>query len=275
MNEQNISTKAPEQIRKWTCHKIECYADYIGAYAETLRGNDCCYLELFAGFGRYTCKGSDCNMEGSVLRAVKTRTKFAKYIFITRNHQDEENLKRLLTPFHNNYDIELLAGTLISEKFIRQLFDLIPRSVSIFAFIDPPGYRRMRWATIKKITTHGSDWRGNKMELLICFPLEMALLRNLTRPECEASITRLYGNRKWQEIKQAKIDGSMGLTEVRKRLVELFKEGLKGLGYRYVEDFEPTRFSVPPLYHVISASDSGSRIKLLEGCLGQAKVPAL
>ena len=93
------------------------------------------------------------------------------------------------------------------------------------------------------------------MELLIIFPLEMALLRNLTRQECEASITRLYGNRKWQEIKQKRLENKIGLEEMRHKLVELFKAGLKGLGYRYVEDFKPASPSRQPFYHLIWASE--------------------
>jgi len=99
----------------------------------------------------------------------------------------------------------------------------------------------------------------------------MALLRNLARPECEASITRLYGNRDWREVRQAKLDSKIGLAEERRRLVELFKKELKGLGYRYVEDVEPAQFSNPPFYHVISACDSTSRIAMLKEAWGKPR----
>jgi three-Cys-motif partner protein len=146
---------------------------------------------------------------------------------------------------------------------MRQAFDLIPRSAASFALIDPPGYTRLRWSTIRKLAAHGIDWRGHNMDLLIIFPLEMALLRNLTRLECEASINRLYGNQKWQQVRQKRLDGKIGHDKTRKQLVDLFKAGLKSLGYRYVEDLRPARFSNPPYYHLIWASDSSSRIKEL------------
>jgi len=269
MNELNIPGKIPKPIRKWTCHKLECFADYIEAYSKGLKNTECCYLELYSGCGSCICKGTNCRINDSELRVLKT--KFAKYIFVVRNHQDAENLKRLTAPHNTDNTIEIITGNCISEKVIRQLFDLIPRSASSFAFIDPPGYKRMRWATIKKLTAHGSDWRGHKIELLIVFPLEMALLRNLTRPECEASITRLYGNRKWLEIRQARLDGKIELSEVRHRLVELFKAGLKGLGYKYVENFEPTQFANPPFYHVILASDSDTGTKILSDAWGKPR----
>jgi hypothetical protein len=107
--------------------------------------------------------------------------------------------------------------------------------------------------------------------LLIIFPLEMALLRNLTRKECENSINRLYGNSGWQAIRQKRMDNQLGLDKVRKELVELFKANLKSLDYKHVEDAEPARFSNPPYYHVIWASDRFSRLKELKEAWGRER----
>ena len=270
MSELNIPGKIPRQIRKWTCHKLGCFTDYVAAYAKTLRNTNCCYLELYAGCGSCVCKGTDCRIEDSELRALKTKPKFAKYIFVVRNRQNAENLKWLTTPY-NTDNIEVIIGNCNNEKVIRQLFDLIPRSASSFALIDPPGYRKVHWSTIKQLATHGVDWKGNKIELLILFPLEVALLRNLMRSECEASITRLYGNQQWEEIKQEKLSGKIELGEVRNRLVELFKVGLRGLGYNYVEDFKPTGFSRQPFYHLILASDSDTGTKIMKDAWGKSR----
>ncbi|MBA7480604.1 hypothetical protein ES707_16066 [subsurface metagenome] len=271
MNELNIPGKIPKQIRKWTCYKLECFSDYIEAYAKTLEDTKCYYLALYAGCGSCICKGTDCRIEDSELRALKTKTKFAKHIFVVRDYQNAENLKRLTAPLNDDNAVEIIIGNCISEKVIHRLFDSIPRSASSFAFIDPPGYRKMRWSTIKKLAAHGNDWKGHKIELLIAFPLEMALLRNLTRPECEASIIRLYGNEQWQEIKQDKLKGKIGLDEVRQRLIELFKAGLRGLGYKHVDDFKPTRFSNPPSYHLIQASDRNLGAKILRDAWGKPR----
>ncbi len=271
MNELNIPGKIPKQIRKWHCYKLECFSDYIRAYTKTLKDTGCCYLEIYAGCGSCICKGTDCHIDDSELRALKTDTRFSKYIFVVRDQQDAESLERLTAPLNTDNTIEIITGNYFSEKVIRRLFDSIPRSASSFAFMDPPGYRRMRWATIKKLAAHGHDWRGNKIELLIAFPLEMALLRNLVRPECAASITRLYGNEQWQEIKQNKLNGEIGLDEVRQRLLELFKAGLRGLGYKHVSDFKPARFSNPPLYHLILASDKDTGAKILKDAWGKPR----
>jgi len=259
----------PRKINKSLCHKLECFTDYIETY--TKQNGSHCYLELFAGCGTCTCKGTDCLVDDSELRALKTENRFAKCIFVVRNPQDAENLKRLTAPLDVDNSVAIIVGNCIREKVMRQVFDLIPRSSASLVLIDPPGYRRLRWSVVKKLASHGSDWRGHKIDMLIIFPLEMALLRNLTRPECEASINRLYGNQKWQPVRQKRQDGKILLDEARKQLVNLFKTGLKGLGYRYVEDLRPALFSNPPYYHLIWASDSSSQVKELSDTWGKPR----
>jgi len=260
--------KIPKEIRKWTCHKLECLNDWMQSYTQTLESR-CCYIELFAGCGSCICKGTPCQIDDAELRVLKGKNKFDKYIFVVPDPEDAISLKQLTEPYSTESNLEIITGNCINDKVIQEVFDLIPRSASSFALIDPPGYRRLRWSTLKKLATHSRDWRDHKMELLIIFPLEMALLRNLARAECEASITRLYGNRKWQQIKNDRLDGKIDAVKVRQKLVELFKDGLKNLGYRHVTDFSPGRFTSPPIYHVILASDSDSRIKLLKDSWGR------
>jgi len=269
MNKLDLDTKSLKPIRKWVCHKLECFGDYIEAYTAALGKGNYCYLELYASGGKCLCQGTDCVIEDSALRALATNRKFDSYIFIARDPGDAESLTHLTASSHKN--VSIITGNCVSEKVLHQAFDLIPRSASTFALIDPPGYRQLRWSTIRKLAAHGLDWKGHKLELLIIFPLEMALLRNLTRPECQSSINRLYGHRQWQEISQKRLDGKISSEKVRNRLVRLFKAGLKGLGYKYVEDFKPASPSTHPLYHVISANDSQRRAELISEAFGKAR----
>lgn len=256
----------PKPIKKRTCHQLECFADYIEAYTKAMGKEKCYYLELYAGCGNCICAGTDCIIEDSALRALKA--KFARCLFIVSDGSDAESLKRLTAA---DDSANIIAGNPFRDKVLQQVFDLIPRSASSLALIAPQGYRRLRWSTIKKLATHSKDWRGHKIELLIIFPLEMALLRNLTRPECQPSITRLYGNGKWEEIKQQRLEGKIGSGKTRKRLVGLYRDGLKALGYRHIADFKPGYLSKPPLYHVISASDSDNRAEMLEQAWGKER----
>ena len=63
----------------------------------------------------------------------------------------------------------------------------------------------------------------------------------------------------------------MSSAKMRSKLVRLFMAGLKELGYKYVEDFTPASPSSHPLYHVISANDSGHRDKMIAEAWGKAR----
>jgi len=195
---------------------------------------------------------------------LKARESYSRYIFVTQDAKTSQSLTELLMPFDNKQSINLIVGNTSRETTMRQVFDLIPRSTASFALIDPPGFTSLRWTLIKKLASHGADWKGRKMDLLIIFPLEMAVLRNLARHECEGSLNRFYGNDEWQAIRSKQTEGHTGAGKLRKELVELFKGGLKQLGYSHVEDTLPARFTNPPYYHVIWASDRTSRIRELK-----------
>jgi three-Cys-motif partner protein len=266
MDEQN--TPDIRHIRRWSCHKLECFTDYVAAYAKNL-ANDFYYLELYASGGQCSCSTADCTVDDSAIRALKER--FARYLFVVETDQDAKCLRETAAT-RNGKNLEIITGNCNSATIIRRILDHIPRSASSFAFIDPPGYRRLRWKTIERLARHGTDWKGKKMDLLIVFPMEMALLRNLTRPECEASINRLYGSRRWQDIRQEKLSGTIAPDKVRQRLVALFRDGLKGLGYRYATDFKPVSLSSrTPFYHLIWASDRDSGTSILEETWGKPR----
>jgi len=76
----------------------------------------------------------------------------------------------------------------------------LPRSASSLVFIDPglPPLELVHSGDIGFLTVKtGRGENGFTYHL----PLEMALLRNLFRPECDKSVTRFYGNQEWEEIK--------------------------------------------------------------------------
>ncbi len=258
MDEQvtQLSAAIPRRINKWLCHKLECLDEFFSIYT---RNNPRYYLELFAGCGVCTCRDSNCQVDGSELRAAKNG--FSSFTFIAKDSHDSKNLKKLLKPLDANSRV--IHGNCISEGVIRQAFDFIPRSASSLALVDPPGFNRLRWSTIKKLAAHGTDWKGSKIDLLIVFPLEMALLRNLTRPDCQASINRLYGNTEWQTVRQQKLEGAIGQAKARKQLIKLYTDGLKELGYRHVAELTPAPFSTPPNYHIIWGSDGENRLDKL------------
>ncbi|MDD4873485.1 MAG: three-Cys-motif partner protein TcmP [Dehalococcoidales bacterium] len=255
MNEE--LAHVPRQISKWLCHKLLCFSDYINNY--TQNNGSRCYIELFAGRGLYYCKKTDCSIDGTEIIALKDT--FSRCIYIVNSPEEAKALNQITKQYEKINHV--INGNCINDKVIREAFNLIPRSEAGFALVDPPGYKRLRWSVIKNLALHGLDWRGHKMDLLIIFPLEMALLRNLTRTDCETSINRLYGNTEWQHIRQELMDNSIEHDKAGKDLIALFKDGLKKLGYRYIDDTQPARFSNPPNYHIIWASDTSNKSKVI------------
>jgi three-Cys-motif partner protein len=248
------------QVSKWTCHKLECLAEFAQKVSAGTQDDGVCCVELFAGYEHSQCPDTSCpGTERIEARLLRIKPPFSLNIFIAANESDAAVASNTVTPIDTARSARIITGNSLHESVMRQVFDNMPRSTAGLAIIDPPGYAALRWSVIKKLAQHGVDWKGHKMDLLLIFPLEMALLRNLTRRECENSINRLYGSTAWQEIRQKRIEDKLAPDKVRGELVELFKAGLKGLGYKYVEDTEPARFSDPPYYHVIWASDRASR----------------
>ena len=164
-----------------------------------------------------------------------------------------------------------MFGNPNNEKTLSRLLDHVPRSASSLIYIDPGGYLQLNWATLEKLVDHDKNWQGQKADLLIIFPLEMALLRNLMRPECAASISRFYGHQQWEDMKRLKQTNKIKSEDIKRKLVDLFKNGLYNLGYRYVEDFKPASPSPDPYYYLIYASDSMSCLKYLKEAWGKPR----
>ncbi|NLL90323.1 MAG: three-Cys-motif partner protein TcmP [Dehalococcoidales bacterium] len=243
----------PRPPPKWLCHKLQCFAEFIKIYTD--RNSKHYYLDIFAGSPFYPCKTNNCTIDVTEISALKNN--FLKCIFIVNNSEEAESLASSTESYKKRRQI--ITGNCINNNVMRQAFDFIPRSKSILTLIDPVGYTRLRWTTVKKLAAYGTDWKGHKTDLLIFFPLEMALLRNLTRVDCEASIDRLYGNSDWRNIRQDRLDEKIDHFEAGKALINLYKKGLKELDYKYIDDLPPALFSNPPVYHIIWAGDSANR----------------
>ncbi len=93
-----MPVRAPGQIHKWTCHKLESFSEFMDSYSRTTRKADYCYLELFTGSGTNPCNGVDCSLEGTALRVLKSRAKFVRYAFLAQSRSAAENLKAVDCP---------------------------------------------------------------------------------------------------------------------------------------------------------------------------------
>jgi three-Cys-motif partner protein len=268
--EDTIPFSKAGRLSKWKCDKLESFSDFIFTYQPPRRQAQHCYIELFSGPGKSDCNGADCYLEDSALRVFQKPGKFSSYGFLTRSRSQAGQLAGVLEPYSAD-NVRILSGNPNNEKALARLLDVAPRSASGIAFIDPGGYRKLDWSTLEKLAEHGKNWQGEKFDLLIIFPLEMSLLRNMMRPECQKSVTRFYGNHRWEEIKAQRKVKNWGPEDIKSRLVELYKAGLFGLGYHYVEDYKPASPTREPYYYLIYASDTASRLKDLRAAWGKSR----
>jgi len=248
----------PQPVSKAVCHKLECLGDFLAAYPAGIRAGQYYYLELFAGPDFVSCKETGATVPGLSRRAVKVKPGFGGYILVKPGSLAETG-----QPAAGENPLTI-RGNLIQNTTLRRIFDLIPRSSSIFCIIDPPGYRRLRWTTMKKLITSGTNWQGQRMDLLLLLPVEMAIVKNLNRPECAASLTRFFGTTSWKEINSGLTSGRISAPRARDMLADIYTSGLKSLGYRHVESLNPFKPGHAPLYYIVWASDGESRLKQIK-----------
>lgn len=248
----------PQPVSKKVCHKLECLGDFLAVYSPGIKAGQYYYLEPFAGQEFYTCRETGVTVPGLSRRALMVKPGFGGYILVKPGNSPET-----ARPAAGG-NLITIQGNLIQNATLRRIFDRIPRSSSIFCIIDPPGYRRLRWTTMKKLITSGTNWQGQRMDLLLLLPMEMAIVKNLNRPECAASLTRFFGTTAWKEINSSLASGKISTPAARDMLVEIYTSGLKSLGYRHVESLNPVKTGRAPLYYIVWASDGESRLKQIK-----------
>lgn len=249
-------------INKWACHKLECFGDFIKKYAAKIEGRHYGYMALFPESEDFLHSGSGLIIKGCGSRVLSLKDMFDNYSFIVSEETEANKLKKAAGA--NSAALSVTIGNPISNETLLNAFDAFPRSAPVFIHIDPKGYQKLRFSTIKKLALHGRDWQMNKPDLLIMLPLEMALLRNLSRTDCEASITRFFGTNEWIDIRNRHLQGKLPQSAVRQNLLALYQKNLKKLGYKYTSAVTPAKFSNPPFYHIIWASDTSDESALIK-----------
>lgn len=247
----------PQPVSRTICYKLECIGDFLASYVSSISSSRYCYLELFSRPGDLRCRDTGAMIHSSTSRVLGLKPAFGQYILVARDHSS----RACVVPGSNTL---VVANNLIYNKTLQHIVDAIPRSHSIFALIDAPGYRDFRWSTIKKLTGYGTDWQGYRMDMLLVLPVGTALYNNLARPECTGSITRFFGSGAWKDFFNEMEAGALPANVISDKLVAFYTANLKKLGYHFVEHFRPAKFSGSPGYYVVWASDRDSRLKLIK-----------
>jgi len=158
---------------------------------------------------------------------------------------------------------------------IDEILSEVPKIAPCFAFIDPEGFE-VDWSTYERIANYKKDSK-TKIELFILFPYNMAITRLLPLDrkkfdEEKATITfnRILPDRSWQDVYKDRVEGRLKSKEMRERILGIFKNGLKKLGYKFVYKNRLIKSSKGrPLYDMFFATDHRAGAEIMEYVFGK------
>ena len=142
-----------------------------------------------------------------------------------------------------------------------------PHLGATLAYLDPDALE-LRWSTVETVagwcTTApaGEFTRRNRVELLILFPtgpLRRTLPQKGKRAASEGQrlqVDMLFGNDEWRQIYQAQRDGRVVGEDSWLHYVDLYRLGLKRLGYRYTSAIEVRNTKRVVFYHLVFATSN-------------------
>jgi three-Cys-motif partner protein len=151
----------------------------------------------------------------------------------------------------------------------------VPTHAPAFAFLDPEG-AELEWATVRAIAKHKSEAR-NKVEQLILLPTDMGFVRLLSlkrplAPDFGRRVTEMFGTEAWHEIYERRRADKISAGEAREMYLRLYARGLRGVGYRHVQERQITREpSQPggrggPMYFLVHATDHDAGETIMGHC---------
>ena len=209
----------PREVGPWTKDKLKILELYLTPYlTATQRAIERVYIDAFAGPGTNVVDRTEEIIDGSPLIALSATGRnqvrgFDRLFFIEEDYDLYMELKSVVerreqrdraTVIHGDANVEL-------PRVLRQ----INRRSPTFVFLDPEGIDPS-WETIKSL----AEWQT---ELLINFPLGMAINRNPDSTKTEA----YFGTPEWRHLWEA---GRLSRTS---GLIRLYLKRLADLGWEH------------------------------------------
>jgi three-Cys-motif partner protein len=260
----SASTSVARHGGAQTRTKLSIVRDYLPAFtAVTSKARDRIYLDAFAGSGRGLDPRTGDEYDGSAALSLKVEPRFTEVHFVEKDAARAAEL-RTLAAAHPN------AHVLVEDANIAipRLIETLNRHAPTLAFLDPEG-TELHWATVEALARHKAPGR-TKIELLILFPLQMAVLRLLNFKGEEIPLAHrkrldamLGAESPWREIVTLRLTGVIGPEETEQAFLNAYCDGLhKRLGYKHVLHRAVANEHGRDLYYLVFASDSdvGRRI---------------
>jgi three-Cys-motif partner protein len=241
------------------------------------------YIDLFAGPGINIDGGSADREEfpGSALRVLpmsapgNDRIAFTHTVLVNKNADEcralEQRVDRLFQEGRiamPQSHIKHVCGDANAE--VGAILEGIHRLAYLLVFADIENPTQWPWTTVAELRRHGHS----SVDLYLLFPLDMALNRmisyNSDATEDNArALTTFFGNERWRDIANRRITDAQS-AQLRREVLELYAEGLRGLGWAYVNVVRNVhRVGQQGLYKMLLASAHEAGDKIAKWSAGQ------
>ena len=243
----------------WAAVKLDYLRRYIDVFETSMRGkwNIRNYIDLLSGPGKNRVRQSNEILLGSPLIALETRHPFTGFYFIDYDQANTDALRERCKASSLNNTVKIATGdcNLLVDDVVQELKPDEHKSINL-AFLDPEGLE-LHWITVEKLASI------RRMDLIINYP-QNGLSRVMAKDYKlghSSLVDLFFGTPAWRVIyANCKNKGKLGLH---RELIDLYKEQLCKLGYKYVLRGDETGGDEPlmintqrkaPLYRLIFAS---------------------
>lgn len=233
----------------WAKDKLYYLKRYMGVFNSSMKTKwpKRAYVELFAGPGLGIVSNSDHVTYGSPLLAVEQSVPFTRHIFVDINPDAVTALGRRINRIKPNADVKLIVGD--CNASVEEIRKSVDRSYLILAFIDPTSMQA-KFSTIQSLT------KDLRMDLMVNFPLQ-AINRSYSYAlqGYDQKYDDFFGSREWKSV----ITGLSDMRSIGARLLDLYKNQLRSIGYEQFSDLGCDDILVRgpkniPLYYLFLAS---------------------
>lgn len=247
----------------WTFLKLAILHQYLPGFSNACQiAGGGVYVDGMAGPGIGKVKAAQqppFRVWGSPMIALRTLPQLRKVILMDLDPLNVEALDVRCKQFDGR---ALVRGGDVNRDLLPVLRKEVEPWAPCFCFLDPQG-PELKWSTVRGIASLPRTKR--KPELMILFPLDMAVLRLMPvkkkiRDEDRQTLSEMFATDDWWNFYQARVSGTIDGAEARAAYLDLYQRDLEDLGYKQVI-YKPVVADRGPggwrkvLYHLFFATD--------------------
>lgn len=246
----------------WTASKLEFLEKYLPVFTKIIGRNfpKKLYVDGYAGPGTNTI-GGEIKL-GSPLLAINALPAFDELYLVEKKRslvqQLVQNIADLNLPQERQAQLHVRQGDFNAE--VDNILTALSSATPVFFFLDPEGLE-LDWETVRKI---GRRRRADLFILISAGGVSRCAGYALTHD----SVTRFYGHERWRPIAEG-VDPNHIIGQSKfEAFVELYLEGLRGLGFAHVKQFLiATNSQNSQLHALVFAAKNDTAIKIAEDIL--------